>query len=292
MLVCFGDNSQLYSKNIIQQKHNNNGMYVFIDEKEKIADLDWNEFSPKQFYDWMREGKKTSTAQVNEATYKKYFTKSLEEGKDVLYLSCSSGLSGSINSALMVRDELLKKYPDRKIICVDTLRATLAEGLIAIKACELRSQGYSIEENALWLEENKLCFNVAATVETLTYLRKSGRVKATSAFFGNLLGVKPMLIEDALGNNVAVKKIKGRRASLLEIINMVKETIVDPENQTICIEHSDSEIDCEFVKQHLIDEFKPKNIFVSNIGPIIGSTIGPGSIVVSYFGQKVTYKSE
>lgn len=267
-------------------------MYVNIDGEEKIADLDWNEFSAVQFYNWMREGKKTSTAQVNEKTYLEYFTKSLEAGKDVLYLACSSGLSGSINIANVVKDELLEKYPDRKIICVDTLRATLGEGLIAIKSSELRKEGYSIEENAKWIEEHRLNFHETCCVETLTYLKNAGRVKAKAAFFGNLLGVKPMIIADALGNNYALKKVKGRRASLLEIINMMCERIVDPQNQMICIEHADCDVDCEFVRQHIIDKFNPKSVFVGYVGPIIGSTIGPGSIVVSYYGVEETIKSE
>jgi DegV family protein with EDD domain len=220
------------------------------------------------------------------------FKSSLENGKDVLYLGCSSALSGSINIAHTVAKELMEEYPGRKVICVDTLRATFAEGILAIKSAMLREEGYSIEENADWINEHKLESNLVCTVETLSYLKNAGRVKATTAFFGNILGVKPMLIEDALGNNFAVKKIKGRRASLLELINMMKETIVDPENQVIYLEHADSEIDCDFVKEHIIDAFNPKEVYVSYVGPIIGSTTGPGTIIVSYFGKKVEIKGE
>lgn len=267
-------------------------MYVIVDGEEKIADLDWKEFSAQQFYNWMREGAKTSTAQVIHSTFIDMFSKSLEAGKDVLFLSVSTGLSGTYNASLLAAEELMEKYPGRKIICVDTLRANVGEALIVMKASDLRKEGLSIEEVADWLNENKLKFHEVAAVESLTYLKNAGRVKATSAFFGNLFGVKPMVIADANGNNYAVKKVKGRRASLLEIINMTRASIIEPENQIVLIEHADSEIDCEFVKQHIIDEFNPKEVIVLNVGPIIGSTVGPGTIVVGFYGQEVTVKGE
>jgi DegV family protein with EDD domain len=164
--------------------------------------------------------------------------------------------------------------------------------MIAIQASRLRSEGLSIEETAAWVDEHKLSFHEVCTVESLSYLRNAGRVKATSAFFGNILGVKPMIIADALGNNYALKKVKGRRTSLLEVINMISEDIIEPENQIMCVEHADCDVDCEFVKQHIIDKFHPKDVIVGYVGPIIGSTVGPGSIIVSYYGEKETRKGE
>ena len=267
-------------------------MNVIINNVEHIADLDWNEFSAKEFYDYMRDGTKITTTLVPSHEFERCFKESLDAGKDVLYLGCSSKLSGSVNVAKFVAEELRKAYPDRKIVVVDTLRSNYGEGLIAIKASELRESGKTIEEVRDYVEANKLRFNEICTVETLTYLKNAGRVKATSAFFGNLLGVKPLVLADALGNNYAFKKVKGRRAALLELINTMKEKIVDPENQIIYLEHADCEVDCEFVKQHIIDTFHPKDVYVSYIGPIIGSTIGPGAIVVSYFGTEETLKGE
>lgn len=267
-------------------------MSLNIDGVEYTADLDWNDFSAPQFYNWMREGKRVLTSQVFAHVYEDIFRSSLEKGKDLLYLACSSKLSGSVNIAYKVAEDVLKEYPDRKIIIIDTLRATFAEGMIAIKASMLRSEGKSIEETATWVEENKLNYHEVCTVESLSYLKNAGRVKATSAFFGNILGVKPMIIADALGNNYALKKVKGRRTSLLEVINMISEDIIDPENQIIYLEHADCDVDCEFVKQHIIDTFKPKDVIVGYVGPIIGSTVGPGTIIVSYFGKEETRKGE
>ena len=267
-------------------------MNVVVNDKEMVADLDWNEFSPKEFYDWMRKGTRIFTNQVPYSEYYNKFKKTLEEEKDILYLGCSSRLSGSISLSYNVRDELIGLFPDSKIICVDTLRSTLGEGLIAIKASELRKEGKTIEEVSEYIENYKLNFHTIATAESLSYLKRAGRVKAAAAFFGNIIGVKPMIIADAKGNNYAVKKVKGRRASLLEVINMMKENIIEPEKQIICVEHADCDIDNEFIKQHIMDTFNPKDVYVSYIGPIIGASIGPGSIIVSYYGEKETIVGE
>ena len=267
-------------------------MNVVINGKEHVADLDWTEFSAQEFYNWMRDGVKVSTTLVPAHVYEANFKKELEAGNDILYIACSSKLSGSINVARFVAEELLKEYPERKIIVVDSLRANLAQGALAITASELKEAGKTIEEVRDYLEANILKYSEIATVESLTYLKNAGRVKAGAAFFGNLLGVKPMVLADCVGNNYAFKKVKGRRAALLELINVMKEKIVDPQNQVIYLEHADSTIDGEFVKQHIIDTFNPKDVYVTNIGPITGTSLGPGTIVVSYLSIEETIKGE
>ena len=267
-------------------------MNVVINGKEHVANLDWQEFSASQFYNWMRDGVKVSTTLVPAHVFESHFKKELEEGNDILYIACSSKLSGSINVARFVSEELLKEYPERQIIIVDSLRANLAQGALAIKASELRGEGKTILEVRDYLEANRLKYSEIATVESLTYLKNAGRVKASAAFFGNLLGVKPMVLADSIGNNYAFKKVKGRRAALLELINVMKEKIVDPQNQVVYLEHADSTIDSEFVKQHIIDTFSPKDVYVTNIGPITGTSLGPGTIVVSYLSVEETIKGE
>ena len=158
---------------------------------------------------------------------------------------------------------------------------------MAIDAAKMKNEGKSIEEVTSYIEENKLCYHQFATVESLDYLRKAGRVKATSAFFGNLLGVKPMIISDAKGNNFAVKKVKGRKNSLNEIINMMKENVVDIENQTVYVAHADALEDANYVKELIIKEFNPKEVRVEYLGPIIGVSVGPGTIGVYAKGKKV-----
>lgn len=255
---------------------------------EVPASLDWDLYTNKELNDWLRDGMQIKTTQVTNAEYQSVFGEILKEGKDVLYIACSSALSGSFNFSLIVRDELLEKYPGSKIFCVDSLNSCYGQGSMALDAIKMKEEGSSIEEVAAYLEENKLCYHQVATVETLEYLRKAGRVKAMSAFFGNIIGVKPMIISDAIGQNFAIKKVKGRKNSILEIVNMVKESIIDAENQVIHVVHADTLADGEYVKDLLLKEIKPKDVELHLMGPIIGVSTGPGTIGVYFKGKKVT----
>lgn len=266
-------------------------MQIVVDGKELPASLDWDIYSPKELYDIMRGGKRITTTQVPNEEFTEVFGKYLEQGMDVLYIGCSSALSGSVNAGLVIARELEEKY-DAKIVCIDCLNSCYAEASIAIKAAELKAEGRSLEETAGWIEENKLKFNQAATVESLDYLRRAGRVKATAAFFGNIFGVKPIIISDAHGNNYAIKKVKGRKGSIAELVNMAKETIEDPENQTLYVCHADCMDDAVAFKDALAKEIPCKDIYVGYIGPIIGASTGPGTIAVYYYGKEVTVVGE
>lgn len=256
-------------------------------DEELPASLDWDIYTNKELNDWQRNGMELKTTQVSMQEFQEGFGKILEAGKDILYIACSSALSGSYNYSLIVRDELLEKYPDAKIICIDTLCSCLGEGMMAMDAAKMKAEGKSIDEVAAYIEENKLCYNQVATVETLDYLKKAGRVKATSAFFGNLFGVKPMIISDAHGNNYAVKKVKGRKASIIECINMIKENIINPEEQIIYIVHADVLQDAEYLKELIEKEINPKGVDIEYLGPIIGISCGPGTLGIYFKGKKV-----
>ena len=256
-------------------------------EEEVFASLDWEVYSNKELFDWLRGGMLMKTTQVSSEEYHRVFDKLVEEGNDVLYIACSSALSGSYNFSLMVKDEVLEAHPEAKIICVDSLCSCMGQGLMALDCSEMKKAGKTIEECAAYLEENKLCYHQFATVETLEYLKKAGRVKAAAAFFGNIFGVKPMIISDAKGQNYAVKKVKGRRNSLVEVVNMAKESLVNPQEQTLYVVHADTLADAEFVKELLIKEVNPKEVIVTPMGPIIGVSTGPGTIGVYGKGKKV-----
>lgn len=251
------------------------------------ASLDWDLYTNKELNDWQRNGLQMKTTQVSTQEFQDVFGKILEQGKDVLYIACSSALSGSYNYSLIVRDELLEKYPDAKICCVDSLNACLGEGSMALDAAKMQQEGASLEQVVEYLENNKLCYNQVATVETLDYLKKAGRVKASSAFFGNLFGVKPMIISDAKGQNFAVKKVKGRRNSIIEMVNMAKEAFLDAQNQTIYIVHADALQDAEFLRDLVEKELHPKEIRIELMGPIIGVSTGPGTLGLYGKGKKV-----
>lgn len=267
-------------------------MNISYDDKELPASLDWEIYSPKELYDTMRNGKRIRTTQVPYETFKEKFKSYLEKGEDVLYILCSSALSGSVNIARIVKDELSSEYPNNKIVIVDSLISCLGQGLLVIKASTLREEGKSIDEVQSYLESNKLKVNQVCTVETLDYLKRAGRVKASSAFFGNLFGVKPIIISDVIGQNYAFKKIKGRVASMNYLVEYMKENIIDPENQIIYVVHADSIEDANYLKEHILRTVKCKDVYIDYIGPIVGASVGPGAVAIYFMGKEVTIKGE
>ncbi|MGN0806161.1 MAG: DegV family protein [Candidatus Coproplasma sp.] len=253
-------------------------MNIVYDGRELPASLDWDLYTPAELYNIMRGGTRITTNQVPVQTFNASFTKHLEEGKDIVYIGCSSALSGSVNTGKVVADELAEKYPDGKIYVIDSLCSCLGEGLMALDAAKMKAEGKSAAEVADYIEAEKLKYQQFAAVDDLTYLKRAGRVKASAAFFGNLFGVKPILISNRLGENLAVKKIKGRKNSLDELVNMVKANIVDPENQTVAVVHADCVKDAEYLKSRIESELKVKEVYVNFIGPIIGASTGPGTV--------------
>lgn len=255
------------------------------------ADLDWNNLSPTDYYNMMREGARSITGLIKTTDTEMKFEEALKQGLDVLYIACSSALSGSVNAAKITASELLERYPERKIVCFDSLRSNYAEGLIAYDAAIMANSGMELDEVVKVLEETKLNYHTIATVETLDYLKKAGRIKASKAFFGNLMGVKPIILADANGNNYSFKKIKGRKASLDDIVNYVKENITNPCEKIVFVEHADCIKEAEYVKNQIEKLVNPKEVRVSVLGPIIGATVGPGTITINFNGNKVTMVS-
>ena len=263
-------------------------LYV-LEGKSYEADLDWKTISAKDYYELIRQGNVIKTAQITQATYKQAFENWIRQGYDVLYVGCSSAISASIKSSYVVRDELKKEYPDAKIICVDSLRACYALGLLAIRASELRAEGKTIEETAAWLEENKLTVNMEGTVDKLVYLKRAGRVSAASAFFGGLLNIKPIIIADAKGANFAVEKVKGRRTSLERVAARVAESFEDVPYQRMIISHADCLEDAKLFKQLILEKLgKEIDVHIGYVEPAVGASVGPGMLGVYYFGKKVT----
>ncbi|MBQ9728176.1 MAG: DegV family protein [Clostridia bacterium] len=268
-------------------------MRVSYDGKDYPADLDWKQMPANEFYNAMREGKRFMTGQVNVEAYKEAFEKYIQAGYDVLSVSTSSNISSSIQSSYVARDEMLKEYPEAKIICVDTLRACYALGLLAIRASELRAEGKTIEETAAWLEEHRLTVNMIGSVDKLTYLRQAGRVSAASAFFGGLLNIKPIIIADAQGRNFAVSKVKGRKVSLERIAEMAKEAYEEVPYQRVMISHADCAEEAEELKQMFYEKLgKEVEVYIGYVGVCVGSSVGPGMIGIYFFGKEVTVNKE
>lgn len=266
-------------------------MYVTCGEKEMEADLDWNEITPQEFYQGMREGVRVKTSQITAPRYAEAFEKYIQNGYDILSISCSSALSSSIHASEIAKEELLKKYPESKIVCVDSLNACLGLGLLCIRASELRAEGKTIEETAEWVLAHRKKMNQECTVDKLGYLKQAGRVSATSAFFGGLLSVKPIIVSDIHGNNAAEEKVKGRKNAILRLVERFKAKYEESDYQKIFVGHADClEEALEFKK--LLGEVVParaEEIHLGNIGPIIGGTAGPGTLAVYFYGEEVTF---
>ena len=261
--------------------------------KEIYASLSWEEISHADYFDLVASGIRVFTTQVTEQEFDLVFEKHLEKGEDILYIGCSSALSASVLLAQKLVKKYQYKYPQRKVLVLDPLNSCMGQGLMLINASKMRKNGESIESVYSYLDEHKLEYHQLATVENLDTLKRAGRVKASKAFFGNLFGVKPILISDAKGNNYAIEKQKGRRNALLRIVEMAKQEAVDPENQTCWI--SDAECkkeDMELLVENLKNTVKFKEVRVVPMGPIIGCTTGKGTIGVYFIGEKVTVVGE
>lgn len=267
-------------------------MNYVVDEREYPAGLDWEAHSVREFYDLMRNGKRIRTAQVSQETFEEVFSAHLSRGCDVVYIACSSALSGSVRLAKQMVPALSEKFPNAALFCVDSLISSLGQGWLAMKAAMLRDEGKSAREIATWLEENCLKVNQIGTTADLEYLRRAGRVKASSAFFGNLFGIKPMIISDRLGQNYAVKKVKGIAAARQEIANMIAEGVVAPETQTLYISHADDLPAAEALRDVILKTVPFADVQMGYIGPIVGASVGPGTVIAFYFGQEVTVEGK
>ncbi len=267
-------------------------MVFTLGDKTYDADLDWTEISAEEYYQKMREGANTSTGLVKTTEFETKFEKYLQQGLDVLYIACSSKLSGSCAAGKLVAEELLKKYPDRKIICYDSLRSGHAEGLMAYHYQKYANEGMSLEDAVKKLDEEKLKYQGYGTVNTLAWLKKAGRIKASTAFFGDLFGVKPIIVEDAHGNNYAYKKVKGRKKSLDDLVETVVTRMESPKTSILFIEHADCLKDANYLAEQVRARISVGEIHITQLGPIIGSAIGPDAMLMQFYGEKVTIYSE
>lgn len=262
-------------------------MCYVVDDEEYIASLDWEFHSVKEFYDIMRGGKRAFTNQIMPSVCRDKFKAALDAGQDVVYISCSSALSSSWNSACVIAKELQESYPDRKIFCVDSLNSSLGQGHLLIEAAKLREQGKTAAETAAYVENNRLKMRMAVYPGSLEYLRRAGRVKASSAFFGNLFGVKPILISDRKGQNYALKKVKGFPNARMAVVELVNEGVTE-ETQVLNIVHSDNLEEANILKDMILQQHDFKEIRVANIGPIVGASVGPGTVGAFIYGKEET----
>lgn len=240
----------------------------------------------KKFYDHVRAGADVKTSLISMQKIIDAVTPSLENGKDVLITFISSGISGSYNQGKEAAKELLKIYPDRKVMVMDASNASMGEGLQVLKACDLRDMGQSIESCAEWIEQNKYNINSYFTVEDLKYLRKSGRISATSAIAGTILNIKPILKADG-GENAKIvshSKVRGRKKALAALAENFAANVVEPGNQTVAICHADCEEDA-LALADMIREKGAKDIIIEYYDLCTGSHVGPGTVALFFYGN-------
>ncbi|MBR1471659.1 MAG: DegV family protein [Lachnospiraceae bacterium] len=244
-----------------------------------------NEAAAKHFYNAMRDGVRVRTSLINMARFTEIFEPILQDGRDILFVGISGGLTATVQSARIAAEELLETYPDRKIICVDSMSASLGEGLLVIKLSRLRAAGATIEEAAAYYERTKSKMNHIFTVDNLKYLRRGGRISSAEAAIGNLLSIKPILKADDEGKIVVHDKVRGRRRALDYLIQMTKERIVHPERQMIGIAHCDASIETEYIANHFRRELGVQDIIIRYYDLCTGSHVGPGTIAIFFLGE-------
>lgn len=259
-------------------------MQFTLAEKDYLDYPDHKELSIQEFYGQMRGGNMCTTIQLNPNDFREQFTPYLEEGHDLIYIAFSSGLSGTYASACMAAGELKNEYPGRKIVVVDSLAASMGEGLLIWHAAMKRREGLSIEELEQWVIDNRNHLCHWFTVDDLFHLKRGGRVSAAAAVIGSALGIKPVLHVDDEGHLIPVKKVRGRRQSLDALVEVMAQTAIDPQQQTVFISHGDSLEDAKYVEKKVREAFKTKQTHINFIGPVIGAHSGPGTIALFFMG--------
>ena len=235
-------------------------------------------------YQELREGGMATTSAVNVSDYTQMVEPILKEGKDVLILVFSSGLSSTYQSSVLAVEELREKYPDRKIYTVDTLCASLGQGLLVWHAVQEQKKGKSIEEVRDWVEENKLHLCHWFTVDDLHFLKRGGRISAATAVVGTMLSIKPVLHVDDEGHLISMGKARGRGASLTALVDHMEQTVTDVD--TVFISHGDCLADAEKVAADVKKRFGTKDVVINNVGPVIGAHSGPGTLALFFLGTK------
>ena len=246
---------------------------------------DRNDESLKDMYAGLRAGEVATTSAANPGQWQELMEPYLQKGEDLLVLAFSSGLSTTYQSASMAADELRTMYPDRTISVVDSLCASLGEGLLAYYACKKRDEGMPLRELTQWLLDNRLHLCHWFTVDDLMYLKRGGRVSAATAIVGTMLSIKPVLHVDDEGHLINVGKARGRKASIQAMAKKVAELGAGFDNSTMFISHGDCQEDAEYLAGLLKEQYGAKEVYINYVGAVIGSHSGPGTLALFFMGE-------
>lgn len=278
------------SSNLTEDYIESNGLHILpltfmIDGKEYHSYLKGQHTDLQQFYTMMRDGKVITTSLPHLDETKKLFRELLDDGKDILYLGFSSGLSGTYEAISIMLNNLKEEYPDRKIISIDTFAASGGQGLLVFHAVKKAQEGASIEEVESWVRDNRLKLAHWFTVDDLMFLFRGGRVSRTSAWAGTMLNIKPVLHVDNEGHLIPQEKVRGRNKSLNALVEHMHKTAIDPSTQTIFINHGDCIEDAEYVADKIREEFGVTDFVINYVDPVIGAHSGPGTLALFFLAE-------
>lgn len=260
-------------------------MGVSIDDAEFLHYPDERELSVEDFYLKLKNGAVSHTTQITPAFFMDYFEEILNKGQDLIYIAFSSGLSGTYNTSQIVIRDLIEEYPDRKIYSVDSLCASVGEGLLVLNAAIQKKNGLGIDELKAWLEQNKKRTNHWFTVKDLFHLKRGGRLSSIEAIVGTALRIKPVLSMDDKGKLTVVTKIRGSRAELDFLVNKLDEEGTDLSTQTVIIGHGDDLGQAQELERLIRNKNLVKDIKIAKIGPVIGTHTGPGMLALTFMGE-------
>ena len=257
-------------------------MEYIINGKECAND---NTMDISVFYKLLREKKQVTTSKISTGHFIREFEKFVRNGRDVIYISLSSALSGTYFSAMVAADELMQKYPGRKVLVVDSLSGSLGEGMLVYYATKKRDRGTPINELKEWLEQAKKSLLSWFTVDNLFHLKRGGRISSASATIGAMLGVKPIVCTNKEGKLELSEKVRGKKASLMALVNKVENMIDFSKGKEVFISHADALDDAMFVAKLIKERLNIKNILINYIGPTMGTHSGPGAVALFFMGK-------
>ena len=282
------DSASNLTKDLTDQYHIHVISYTININGEDMLCYDENrdfEATAREFYEKMRAGAAVSTSLINSDRFTKYFEPFLIAGKDIIFVGISSGISGTVQAAKIAADDLKETYPERRIEIIDTLSASLAEGLWAIRISELRENGASIDEVLSYFEDHKMSMNQIFTVGDLKYLKRGGRISAAEAAIGNLLSIKPILKGNELGKIVVHEKVRSRQRSLQVLADHTVARLTDPANEYVAIAHCDAYEDTMYIADRIRSMCPVKDIIIRYYDLCTGTHVGPGTIAIFFFGK-------
>jgi DegV family protein with EDD domain len=239
----------------------------------------------KDFYQRLRNKERITTSCPNVDDFERRFTAIAKAGKDFLYIALSSALSATYNVANEVANKLAPQFPERRMFVVDSLSASLGQGLLVDYSIRLQNDGFTVEEVHNWIEEHKLNLCHWFTVDDLFFLKRGGRVNTATAIAGTMLGIKPVLHVDDAGRLINVSKSRGRQNSLKALVDKMAETALNPGKQRVFISHGDCLADAQYVEKLVRERFGVKEFEIDHINPVIGAHAGPGTVALFFFGS-------